>query len=219
MMSLTSRKIKWLAGGALALAAGILIPTFLFAELKPWMRHTQPLPVYGPIADFTLTNQNSQPISLADLRGHVWVADVIFTRCAGSCPQMTRQMRALQQALPTDSDVRLVTLTTDPQFDTPAVLARYAERFGADPTRWMFLTGTKKQIARLAVGSLKLSALPKGAAERTSPADLFVHSTIFVVVGKHAQLRGVFETTGEGVNPRQVEPSILEAVSRLERES
>ncbi len=218
-MNLSPWKIRWLIWGTLAVAGAIIIPTFLLVQFKRWTRPQQPLPVYGQIADFTLTNQNGKQISLADLRGHVWVADIIFTRCASSCPQMTRQMKLLQQALGDDPQVKLVTLTTDPGFDTPPVLKRYAERFGADPNRWIFLTGTKSQIANLAAGSLKLSAVPTKSAERASPDDLFIHSTIFVLVGKHGQLRGIFETTGQGVDLREVKPAILEAISRLERES
>jgi cytochrome oxidase Cu insertion factor (SCO1/SenC/PrrC family) len=127
-------------------------------------------------------------------------------------------MKELQQALPPGSGAKLVTLTTDPDYDSPPVLRRYAEKFGADTNRWMFLTGTKKQIANLASDSLKLSALEKKPEERESPADLFIHSTIFVVVDKQAQLRGVFETTGEQIEPREVKTQLLAAVRRLERE-
>ena len=118
------------------------------------------LRVIGPVADFTLTNQDGQLSTLADFTNHVWVADIIFTRCAGPCPRMTGQMRSLQNLLPPDSTAQLVTLTTDPDFDSPAVLKKYGERFNADSNRWTFLTGTKKEIAALASGSLKLSAVP-----------------------------------------------------------
>lgn len=211
-------RIKWLVWGAVAVAGAIIVPAFLLVQFKRWNRPQPTLPLYGQITDFTLTNQTGKRVSLADLRGHVWIADVIFTRCASSCPQMTYKMKLLQQALDGDPKVKLVTLTTDPEFDTPPVLKRYAERFGADPTRWIFLTGTKAQIADLAVGSLKLSAVPKNSTERTSPDDLFIHSTIFVLVGKHGQLRGIFETTGNGIDFQKVKPTILEAISRLERE-
>ena len=103
---------------------------------------------------------------------------------------MTRQMKEIQDALPKDAKTKLVSLTTDPDNDTPAVLKTYAEHNGADTNRWMFLTGTKKQINNLAVDSLKLSAVEKKPEERMSPEDLWVHSTIFVIVDKHAQLRG-----------------------------
>ena len=127
-------------------------------------------------------------------------------------------MKELQDALPPGSQAKLVTLTTDADFDTPSVLKAYAERFGADLKRWMFLTGTKQEIAKLAIDSLKLTAIEKKPEERESPQDLFVHSTIFVVVDKQARLRGVFETTGEGIDPRSVQKQILAAVSQLERE-
>jgi protein SCO1/2 len=120
--------------------------------------------------------------------------------------------------LPQGSSAKLVTLTTDPDFDTPPVLKTYAERFGADPGRWIFLTGAKNQIANLAIDSLKLTAVAKPPGERQSPEDLFVHSTIFVVADKRGRLRGVFETTGEGVDPQRVKARLLAAVKRLERE-
>jgi cytochrome oxidase Cu insertion factor (SCO1/SenC/PrrC family) len=112
----------------------------------------------------------------------------------------------------------LVTLTTDPTFDSPAVLKAYAQRFEADPKRWSFLTGTPIELANLAGRSLKLTALPKRPEEMQSPADLFIHSTIFVLVDKHARLRGVFETSGENIDPAKVKQEILADVKRLERE-
>lgn len=178
-----------------------------------------PLRVIGPVADFTLTNQDGQAVSLAALTNHVWVADIIFTRCAGPCPHMTAQMRSLQGLLPKNSDARLVTLTTDPDYDSPAVLKRYGERFGADFNRWMFLTGTKAEIAALASDSLKLSAVPVKPEDRKNDADLFIHTTIFVLVDKHAQLRGVFETGGDGVDWQNVvQPKLLRAIRQLENE-
>jgi cytochrome oxidase Cu insertion factor (SCO1/SenC/PrrC family) len=184
-------------------------------------RHRQPhlYPVIGPVADFTLTNQAGQVTTLADLTNHVWVADIIFTRCAGPCPRLTAQMKSLQDKLPADSTAKLVTLTTDPDFDTPAVLAKYGERFGADFQRWTFLTGSKAQIASLGGDSLKLSAQPVKAEDRKDDADLFIHTTIFVIVDKHANLRGFFETGGDGVDWQgDVQPKILSAVKQLENE-
>ena len=178
-----------------------------------------PPPVLGAVADFALTNQDGQAVSLAALTNHVWVADIIFTRCAGPCPRMTGQMRSLQDLLPKDSAAKLVTLTTDPDFDSPAVLKKYGAHFGADFSRWTFLTGTKAQIAGLAGDSLKLSALPVKPADRQNDADLFIHTTIFVVVDQHAQLRGVFETGGDGVDwTNTVQPKLLHTLRQLEHE-
>jgi len=157
-------------------------------------------------------------VSLGSLRGRVWVADVIFTRCAGPCLKMSRQMKELQQVLPQRSQVKLVTLTTDPDFDTPPVLKTYAQRFGAEGNRWEFLTGTKKALTELEVGSLKLTAIEKKPEERETPADLFIHSTIFVIIDKKGQLRGIFETSGDGIEPTEIREQILDATKRLERE-
>ena len=212
------RRTEWLVWGGLALVGLTLLAALLFARFASRSGPEQRLPVYGQIADFGLTNQDGRAVSLADLRGRVWVADIIFTRCPGPCLKMTKQMKVLQDALPPDSPTKLVTLTTDADFDTAPVLKTYAKRFEADPQRWMFLTGTKRGIANLAIDSLKLTAIEKKPEERESPQDLFVHSTIFVIADKRGQLRGVFETTGEGIDPQNVKQQILAAVGRLERE-
>jgi protein SCO1/2 len=217
-MNQPAGKTGWLVWGGLALVGLTLVLAFGLAQFKSHSDAGRPLPVYGQIADFSLTNQNGRAVSLADLRGQVWVADIIFTRCPGPCLKMTKQMKALQDALPSGDQAKLVTLTTDADFDTPPVLKTYAERFQADPQRWMFLTGTKQEVAKLAIDSFKLSAIEKKPEERESPQDLFVHSTIFVIADRQGQLRGVFETTGEGIEPERVKEQILEAVGRLERE-
>jgi len=171
-------------------------------------RRKASLPVLGQITDFTLTNQDDAVTTLADLSNRVWVADIIFSRCAGSCPIMSTEMKSLQDALPSTSEARLVTLTTDPDFDTPAVLKKYGERYGADFQRWTFLTGTKNALAGLAAGSLKLGSTPVAPQDRQNADDLFVHSTIFVVVDKQARLRGVFQTEGQDVDWARVKPQI-----------
>ena len=201
-----------------ALIIFILATAIALQRLKPRMPEIAPLPVIGNIAPFSLTNQNGVVITLDDLRGQVWLADIIFTRCPGPCARMTRQMASIQVALPKDSQAKLVSLTTDPEFDTPNVLKKYAGRFDADQSRWLFLTGTKLGIAALAGDSLKLTALEKKPEERTSADDLFIHSTIFVLVDKQARLRGAFETGGDGIEWTNIQPAIISAIQQLERE-
>ncbi len=200
-----------------ALLLGFLALAYLLSLAEFKQQHKPP--VIGAVADFTLTNQDGKVTTRADLTNHVWVADIIFTRCAGPCPIITGHMKSLEDALPQTSNARLVTLTTDPDYDTPEMMKRYGERFGADFNRWMFLTGTKAEIGALGSGSLKLSAVPKPPADQTNAVDLFIHTTIFVIVDKHAQLRGSFETVGDGVDwTNAVQPRIVAAVRQLERE-
>jgi protein SCO1/2 len=199
------------------LLVGFLALAYLLSLAEFKKQHA--LPVIGAVADFTLTNQDGNVTTLADLTNHVWVADIIFTRCAGPCPIITGHMKSLEDALPKTSGAKLVTLTTDPDFDTPAMMKRYGERFDADFSRWTFLTGAKSEIGTLGAGSLKLSAVPVPAADQTNAADLFIHTTIFVVVDKYARLRGSFETVGDGVDwTNAVQPRIIAAVRQLERE-
>ncbi len=202
----------------IALLIVILCASYLLSRLAPRHPRLASPPVLGAVADFALTNQNGRAVSLSDLRGQVWVADIIFTRCAGPCPRMTQQMKALQNELPAASRARLVTLTTDADHDTPSVLKVYGERFGANFDRWMFLTGRPRDLAALAIDSLKLTALEKKPEERTTPEDLFVHSTMFVVVDQRARLRGVFETVSDGVDPAIVRGQILTLIEKLEQE-
>ena len=217
-MNPAARRFPWTVGVGLLLLILALSLAFLLAKARSEAEQHQSLPVIAPIADFTLTNQNSTGVTLADLRGRVWIADIIFTRCPGPCLRMTRQMKELQDALAKDTQTKLVSLTTDADHDTPEILKTYAEHNGADSNRWMFLTGEKKQINNLAVDSLKLSAVEKKPEERTTPEDLWVHSTIFVIVDKHAQLRGVYQTGGEDVNWPAEKAKVLAAVKQLERE-
>jgi protein SCO1/2 len=133
---------------------------------------------------------------------------------------MTGQMKTVQDKLAQDDNARLVTLTTDPDYDSPEILKRYGQRFGADFNRWMFLTGTKSEIAGLAGNSLKLGSTPIAAADQKNAADLFIHTTIFVVVDKHARMRGpIFQTGGDDVDwTNVIRPNLIATIHRLERE-
>ena len=217
-MNPSARKLPWTVGIGLLLAVLSLALAFLVIKVEARAAHRDELPVYGSIGDFSLTNQNGARVSLADLRGRVWIADIIFTRCPGPCLRMTQQMKEVQDASTKDSPLKLVSLTTDPEYDTPAILKTYGERHGEDPGRWTFLTGTKPQIANLAVDSLRLSAVETKPEERASADDLFVHSTIFVIIDKHAQLRGIYQTGGEDVSWPAEKQRLLAAAKQLERE-
>src|SRR5215475_5844341 len=111
-------KTIWLVWGGLVLLVTMLMVGLLL-QIRSRASPRVALPVLGQVADFALTNQTGRAVSLADLRGHVWIGDIIFTRCPGPCLKMTRQMKELQAALPPASKAILVTLTTDPDFDTP----------------------------------------------------------------------------------------------------
>jgi len=106
------------------------------------------LPVVGSAPEFALSTQSGERLSLSDLRGKVLAVTFIYATCKDTCPILTAKMAALQQRLGTDfgQRVRFVSVTVEPEVDTPAVLKAYAERFGADPAGWSFLTGSVAEV-------------------------------------------------------------------------
>jgi protein SCO1 len=101
-----------------------------------------------PAPDFTLTDQDGHPVQLSSLRGKVVLLDFIYTSCPGPCPLLSRKFAQFQQKLGerVGKDVMLLSITVDPQHDTPAVLKEYARRYQADTSGWKFLTGSSQQI-------------------------------------------------------------------------
>jgi len=172
---------------------GILAATVAAIALAFFTRPRKaPLPVYGSMSDFVLQDQDGHAARLSDLRGKIWIADVIFTRCAGQCPLMSAHLQAIAGRLPADAPFRFVTFTTDPGYDTPPVMKRYAQRYNAD-ARWLFLTGDKPALRKAIVDGLKLTAMDKAAAEQENPVDLFIHSAKFVLIDGAGQVRGYYD--------------------------
>jgi cytochrome oxidase Cu insertion factor (SCO1/SenC/PrrC family) len=128
------------------------------------------LTLLGKVPNFTLMERSGQPLSTADLQGEVWIANFIFTRCADTCPVVSSRMAQLQKAFAAEDDVRLVSITVDPAHDSPEVLARYADKIGAHPQRWLFLTGKKEHIYRLAREGFRMGVNDPHDDKRSSAA-------------------------------------------------
>jgi len=172
------------------IAAAIVIPGAWIAVGRSTSKlDDRPLPVISRVPDFSLIERSGATVTREDLLGKVWVADFVFTSCAGPCPEMTLRMRSLQETLKdTGRDVLLVTVTVDPARDTPAILARYADKYSADPERWLFLTSDDEQ----AVHDLVLKGFLQALAPATQDSPI-IHSTRFVLVDKRGQIRAVHE--------------------------
>ena len=147
------------------------------------------LPVMAETPAFALVDQNGQSVTLESLRGRPWVADFIFTRCAGPCPMMTSKMSQMQKTLPTA--VQLVSFSVDPRNDTPEVLKAYAASRNADAARWRFLTIGPEQdpsdVYTLARGML-VTALP---AKDENP---IIHSEKFILVDGDGKIRAYYDS-------------------------
>jgi protein SCO1/2 len=155
----------------------------------------EPLAVFQTIPDFQLTMQSGTTLdSSRALRGRVWVADFIFVNCTGPCPRMSSQMSQVQNGLAGVGDVRFVSLTVDPDRDTPEALAAYARRHGADPARWFFLTGDKGTLHRLCRESFLLGSVDGGLD----------HSTRFVLVDRRGRVRRYYDSSEAGTVTRVI---------------
>lgn len=152
----------------------------------------EPLPVLGTIPDFTLTERAGTPVTARDLAGHIWVADFIFTRCPDVCPVLSARMSSLRKALAaTNAGVTTVSISVDPNHDTPEVLASYAAKFGADPD-WLFLTGHRDAVSALLRDGFKVAFADGGP-----PTAPITHSDRFVLVDPELRVRGYYHGTDD----------------------
>lgn len=187
------RRLVWIA-----LSATLVIVTALAVwQLRTGARSALALPVFGTVPPFALVERDGRPVTAADLRNHVWIASFEFTRCAGMCPGLTTTLAALMRRIggTADNGIRAVTFTVDPAHDDPDTLRRYAERYGADPVRWLFLTGEHDAIERLVRDGFRLSIAELPPGEREQSPEPITHSDRFVLVDRDLRIRGYYHGT------------------------
>jgi protein SCO1/2 len=165
------------------------------------------------VPPFALTERSGKTLTNHDLAGKIWVADFIYTTCPGPCPLITAGMAKLQDAVAHDPRIQLVSFTVDPQTDTPAVLAKYADRFGADPNRWWFLTGPEKPLYDLIQkGFLQVVQDNRGQPLQEGQFTV-THSAYLALVDADGTVRGYYD--GLGADGRA---DLLRDIKILEKE-
>lgn len=145
------------------------------------------------IADFSFINTDGKEVTKADLLGKPWIVCFVFTHCALTCPRVTQSMRELQDQLK-DYDFRLVSITVDPERDTPEVLKEYGKSRGADFSKWSFLGGDQREIYRLIKGSFKMPVVELLGEKRKTGFE-FIHSNNIMLVDENGVVRGKFDAT------------------------
>jgi cytochrome oxidase Cu insertion factor (SCO1/SenC/PrrC family) len=183
------------AGGALALllvlAAGCDSRAAESEQLRPFTSADADAEiVFGEVDDFSMVDQAGGSVTHAHLLGRPWVAATIFTTCTGPCPRVSASMRDMQSRL-ADVDMRLVSISVDPDYDTPEVLARYAEKFDADPERWMHLTGVREDVYTFIMSSLR-TAVDRAPEEEAIRGQHVTHDSRLVAVDRHGRVRGYY---------------------------
>ncbi|WP_163868536.1 SCO family protein [Myxococcus eversor] len=174
---------------------------------------SEPLPQLGALPDFTFTRHDGQPFGSAQLRGHPFIANFIFTRCPTVCPAFTRKMAHVQTS--TDSfgtNLQLVSFSVDPKYDTPARLTEYGQLHGANFARWSFLTGDYDVLKDTIVQGFKVSMGREPGSAEDDLLSIF-HGTHFVLVDSQGQIRGYYDSADSDSTDR-----LLRDVKRLASE-
>ena len=186
-------------GGKRVLLAmlGIIVLAAIPAVVIPvWSgRHSTPkLDDIGVIPPFQLTDERGQPFTEDALRGHSTIVSFIFTRCDTICPVTSMKMQKIQdKTFDAGAHIKLMSISVDPTYDTPARLAEYAKRYGADPERWRFVTGPADKIHDLVEGPFMTSMLRE--ADRPGGVPNIAHGGYFMLVDGNLHLRGMYSSS------------------------
>lgn len=198
----------WVA--AVLILLGLPIARSMVRKLPP------PPPVFQTLPDFTLTADDGQPFSRHQLDGKVWVADFVFTRCAGACPLLSQKMEKIQRRTRNlgPSAFQQVSFSVDPENDTPAALYAYARRFHANPRGWHFLTGPMPEVQAAITGAFKIyfgHERPAGQVQKEQDKSFFdlVHGEQLVVVDQRARIRGYYEANDAGIDQLVADVALL----------
>ena len=150
-------------------------------------------PIFNRVSSFHLTDQNRKTFTDRNLSGKIWIANFIFTHCAGPCPLVSGEVKKLAGIFQGEPGVRFVSFSVDPERDTPEVMRAYAQKFDADPERWSFLTGPREVIDRLAQDHFRLGVMQIPEAERESVDQTVSHSTKLALVDRSGRIRGYYD--------------------------
>ena len=163
----------------------IYIGVAIFLIISFFYKYSQPvkeLPEIGNIPQFEFTNSDGNTVTLDNLKGKVWVADFIFTTCTMACPMMTGNMNIVHKKFKKNDNVRLVSISVYPEYDTPEVLKNYASQYDADTEKWLFLTGKEDAVKDIIRDGFKI-----GDYE-----DIIFHSEKFALVDKKGIIRAYY---------------------------
>lgn len=165
--------------------------------------------VIHTVGSFHFHDQQNKEVTEQSLLGKIWVADVFFTTCQGICPQLSSGFQRVQEAFKGDPEVRLVSFSVDPDYDSIPILQEYAQRYGADDAQWSFLTGNKTDLYKVENDEFFF-----GATRDADSTIKFVHDNTLRLVDKQGRFRGRFY---DGTSPADVD-SLISDIKKLKHE-
>jgi protein SCO1 len=173
------------------------LPAIAYALVSWYEKKVEALPVLGKtkehrIADFNLTNQDKQIVTIAKWDNKIVVANFFFTHCPVVCPKMTTNLKKIYDAYNDKSNVLITSFTVDPERDSAVQLNKYAAQYKIDNSRWILLTGDKKEIYKLARNSFMITA-----TDGDGGTNDFIHSEKLILVDTQKRIRGYYTGTDE----------------------
>jgi protein SCO1/2 len=191
----------------------IVFPLTVFAIVNWYERTVQSLPVLinkeHRIGDFKLINQQGNKSTTEEWRGKIVVANFFFTHCPVICPKMTANLKKLQETFAGNENLMLVSFSVDPQRDSVAELKKYTERFYINESNWQLLTGSKKEIYRLARKSFQVVATDGDGGDND-----FIHSDQLILIDSKKRIRGYYE----GTEKKEI-AQLIRDIKKLEHEN
>jgi len=153
------------------------------------------------IPEFTFTNQDGEAVGRTEMEGKITIVDFFFTSCPSICPIMSKEMERVNDMFRDEPAVQIMSISIDPTYDTPEVLKEYADKHGAIPGKWHFLTGPPEETYQLAKCGFVLPTV-----DGMGNPDDFVHSDKFALIDEQGRIRGYYS----GTNREDVDLLILE---------
>ena len=179
--------------GAIALVVVIAVSAI---ALPLWQaKHDVPvLDDYGVVAPFKLTDETGAAFTEQALAGHVTIVDFIFTRCDSICPASTAKMAKILDDTADQPDIKLVSFSVDPTYDTPPRLAAYAKQFGADESRWRFVTGDLAAVRKVVTDAMMMGMDPDGRIQPNGAPNI-AHTAHFLLISPDLHIVGIYDST------------------------
>ncbi|MBC6366759.1 SCO family protein [Algoriphagus sp. AK58] len=216
------RSLRILQG--MVLVCILLIPVLIFMFLRGFGTNEYDLPIYFqngvdnpfkecPVSDssqhyipeFSFTNQDGQKIGRAQMRGKITIVDFFFTSCPSICPVMSKEMERVNDMFRDETKVQIMSISIDPEYDTPEILKEYANEHHAISGKWHFLSGPKEETYQLARCGFILPTL-----DGNGVPDDFVHSDKFILIDEEGRIRGYYSGTNrEDVDLLMLETKVL----------
>jgi protein SCO1/2 len=153
------------------------------------------------IPEFAFTNQDGQTIGRAEMEGKITIVDFFFTSCPSICPVMSKEMERVNDMFRDEPNVQIMSISIDPEYDTPAILKEYATEHNAIPGKWHFLSGPKDETYQLARCGFVIPTV-----DGNGVPDDFVHTDKFILVDELGRIRGYYS----GTNREEVDLLMLE---------